>query len=162
MFLSKSRGKLGGYVYVNLLKRKLAEYFVRKKKNALHVLRVICLFDISLVIEKICVDFSLKKPDFSSKKWSCPNCCKIWIIMSSWIYLRVVDHMVNKESTYYWLMCHEHFEYIWLTGDTVFTDFNPTLFSKIFLVYPLISKKFKIWVYQYFELFMWKIFSDES
>ena len=109
-------------------------------------------------IEKICVDFSLNKPDFSSKKWSCPNCCKIWIIMSSWIDLRVVDHMVNKESIYYWLMCHEHFEYIWLTGDTVFTDFNPTLFSKIFLLYLHISKKFKIWVYQFFELFMWKLF----
>ena len=78
--------------------------------------------------------------------------------MSSWIDLRVVDHMVNKESIYYWLMCHEHFEYIWLTGDTMFKDFNPTLFSKIFLVYPLISKKFKIWVYQFFELFMWKRF----
>ena len=31
-------------------------------------------------------------------------------------------------------MCHEHFKSIWITGDTVFTDFNPTLFSKIFLV----------------------------
>ena len=60
-------------------------------------------------IEKICVDFSLNKPDFSSEKWTCPNCCKIWIIMCFWIHLNVVDHKVNKKSTLYWLMCHEHF-----------------------------------------------------
>ena len=109
-------------------------------------------------IEKICVDFSLNKPDFSSKKWSCPNCCKIWIIMSSWIDLRVVDHKVNKESTLYWPMCHEHFESIRIIGDTVFIDFNPNLFSKIFLGYVYTFQKFKIWVYHFFELFMRKLF----
>ena len=29
-------------------------------------------------------------------------------------------------------MCHEHFESIRIIGDTVFIDFNPNLFSKIF------------------------------
>ena len=116
-------------------------------------------------IEKICVDFSLNKPDFSSEKWTCPNCCKIWIIMCFWIHLGVVDHKfdivdhkVNKESTLYWLMFHEHFESIEIIGDTVFIDFNPDLFSKIFLRYVYTFQKFKIWVYHFFELFLRKLF----
>ena len=118
-------------------------------------------------IENICVDFSLNKPDFSSEKWTCPNCCKIWIIMCFWIHLGVVDHKadivdhkVNKESTLYWLMCYEHFESIRIIGDTVFIDFNPNLFSKIFLGYVYTFQKFKIWVYHFFELFLRKLFSS--
>ena len=114
-------------------KKKGCGIFCKKKEDFTTCLSCIMFGWHKSCIEKICVDFSLNKPDFSSEKWSCPNCCKIWIIMSFWIHLRVVDQ-VNKESTFYWLMCHEHFESIWLTGDTVFTDFNPTLFSKMFFV----------------------------
>ena len=90
------------------------------KSNSLHVLLVIYLFGISLVLRRFVL----------ISHWTNGK-----VGMPFWIHLSVVDHKVNKESTLYWLMCHEHFESIWLTKDTVFRDFNPTLFSKIFLVY---------------------------
>ena len=109
-------------------------------------------------IEKICVDCSLNKTDFSSEKWTCPNCCKLWIIMCCWIYLTIVVVKVNKKSTHYLLICHEHFESIWHVGVKSFTDFNHNLFSKIFFVEVYTFQKLKIWIYQFFGLFMRKLF----
>ena len=91
--LSKYRGKLRDYVYFNLLKRKLAEYFVRKKKNSLHVLRVICLFDISLVLRRFVLISHWTNQIFHRKSGHVPIAVKfelswvpelIWGLLTIW------------------------------------------------------------------------------